>query len=240
VVVKNVFQVTAAGLGYGIPQKLLGCPFIVNEAGETERLANVYLEARFTGKWHPQGPNPVISRLAGCKRRRPSVSYVKDIAGHVDLFRRFCADPSHHDGETVDYIEATEGHLDEWAEAMDDGSFAQRGGGLEASSINIYLGSVIGFLQYLAAKKLRSTLDLSVDLVKHTVQGTGAAKISAMSGLPATLYDTDANGADVYGEPKPPWRERKEACLAATSTKSKAGRRFSPVDAVAAVDLRGR
>jgi len=44
-----------------------------------------------------------------------------------------------------------------------------------------------------------------------------------MSDLPITLYDADANGADAYGEPKPPWRERKEACLAATSTKSKAG-----------------
>lgn len=106
---RTVFLVGQEALTLGVPENLLGCPFVVG-TDHGVRQINRYLQDRYLGRWQP--------RMSTRRRRfRPSPGTVKQSASRLNNFLNWLST------KDLFWEEITELHLDEYARDMESGDW---------------------------------------------------------------------------------------------------------------------
>lgn len=152
---KTVFFIDGHGVREGIPREFLGVPFIIDESGQPDSQINEYLLARRNGDWAANvRENGLAAELIGRTAMRANLTYLRNRAYQLDVFRRWLA----NEGITCASVGTRE--LDRFAEDLEEGIVTEFEGGLQPATVNQYLTSIIDFLRYGSVVGWRDPLTL--------------------------------------------------------------------------------
>ena len=155
--VKTVFFVDQFGVSEGMPREFVGVPFIIDEDGKPASHINEYLLARRNGDWASKvGEQGLAAELHGRAVLRASLNYLGNRVYQLDVFRRWLA------GEGLSFAAVGDKELDRFAEDLEEGLVTGYEGGLQPSTVNQYLTSIIDFLRYAALVGWRQPPNLAM------------------------------------------------------------------------------
>ncbi|MDH2327256.1 tyrosine-type recombinase/integrase [Cereibacter sp. SYSU M97828] len=145
---RNLFFFDSFGVAAGIPENLVGIPFILDDEGNPASEINQYLYHRAVGNWAPEvRKSSRNARLEGKEVNRPSTVFMKNRAYQLNAHRRWMIErnitiQSHSQDDLFDY------HSDLMKI-------------VGASSANQYILGVVDFLEFCISAGYRTALHIA-------------------------------------------------------------------------------
>ncbi|OJX77441.1 MAG: hypothetical protein BGO92_10450 [Magnetospirillum sp. 64-120] len=159
--VKSVFKIGQSALDQGVPEALLGCPFILMADGCPDA-ANRHLQDLWRGRWHPDEGETVTFK----RRYRVAPSTVEQVAYRLLNFLQWCGTPRMHLGQIIDPLRVGEEDIDQYARHMESGAWSSDGLHLAKTTIAQRQVSVIHLRKWAEHRGLAPALALKTTFSK--------------------------------------------------------------------------